>query len=57
MNWMQTYLKQHPNAIAHRIVSDGDIVLAASTEELQKFVLAHVDDKEFFGGAMEMKRK
>jgi len=56
-DWMQTHLKQHPNAIAHRIVSDGNVVLAAGTEELQKFVLAHMDDKEFFGGAMEMKRK
>ena len=56
-DWMQTYLKQHPNAIAHRVVSDGNIVLAASTDELQKFILAHLDDKDFIGGAMEMKRK
>jgi len=56
-DWMQTYLKQHPDAIAHRIVSDGNIVLAASTDELQKFVLAHLGDKDFIGGAMEMKRK
>ena len=56
-DWIQTHLKQHPNAIAHRVVSDGNIVLSANTEELQKFVLAHLDDKEFFGGAMEMKRK
>jgi len=56
-DWMQKFLKKTPDAIAHRVVSDGDIVLAASTDELQKFVLAHLDDKEFFGGAMEMKRK
>jgi hypothetical protein len=56
-DWMQTYLKQHPNAIAHRVVSDGNIVLAASTDELQKFVLAHLGDKDFIGGAMELKRK
>jgi hypothetical protein len=56
-DWMQTHVKQHPNAVAHRVVSDGNIVLAASTDELQKFVLAHIDDKEFFGGAMEMKRQ
>ena len=56
-DWMQTYLKQHPNAIAHRVVSDSNIVLAANTDELQKFVLAHFDDKEFFADAMEMKRK
>ena len=54
---MKTYLKQHPNALAHRVVSDGNIVLAASTDELQKFVLAHLDDKDFIADAMEMKRK
>jgi hypothetical protein len=56
-DWMQKHLKQHPEAVAHRVVSGGNIVLAASTGELQKFVLAHLEDKEFFGGAMEMKRK
>lgn len=56
-DWMQTYLEQQPNAIAHRLVSDGNVVLSANTEELQKFVLAHIDEKEFFGGAMEMKRQ
>jgi hypothetical protein len=56
-DWMKTFLKQHPKAIAHRVVSDGSIVLAASTEELQKFVLAHLDDQDFIGGPMEMKRK
>lgn len=56
-DWIKTFLKQHPDALAHRVVSDGGIVLAANTEELQKFVLAHTDDKDFFGGAMAMKRK
>ena len=56
-DWMQKYLKKNPDAIAHRIVSDGDVVLAASTGELQQFILAHQGDQEFFGGAMEMKRK
>ena len=54
---LRTILKEHPNAIAHRVVSEDDIVLAASTGELQKFVLQHIGDKEFFGGAMELKRK
>ena len=56
-DWVQKHLKQHFEALAHRVVSDGNIVLAASTGELQKFVLAHLEDREFFGGAMEMKRK
>jgi hypothetical protein len=56
-DWMQKHLKQHPDALAHRVVSDGNIILAANTSELQKFVLAHVEENAFFGGAMEMKRK
>jgi hypothetical protein len=56
-DWMKKYIKQNPNALAHRIVSDGNIVLAASTDELQRFVLAHLDDKDFIADAMEMKRR
>jgi len=54
--WMKEFLEQHPDAIAHRVVSGGNIVLAASTSELQKFVLEHVNDREFFGGPMELRR-
>jgi hypothetical protein len=56
-DWMKQFLKQHSDAIAHRVVLDGNIILTASTSELQKFVLEHVDEQEFFGGAMEMRRK
>jgi len=55
--WLKEFLKQNPGAIAHRAVSDGSIVLAAGTDELQKFVLAHLGDKDFIGGPMEMKRR
>jgi hypothetical protein len=56
-DWMKKFLKQHPDAIAHRVVLDDNIVLTASTAELQKFVLEHADQEDFFGGAMEMRRK
>ena len=56
-DWMQKFLKKSPDAITHRVVSDGNIVLAASTGELQEFILAHLSDKDCFGGTMEMKRK
>jgi hypothetical protein len=56
-DWIKTFLKEHPDALAHRVVADGSIVLAAGTDELQKFVLAHLEDKDFMGGPMEMKRK
>ena len=56
-DWMKEFLKKHPEAIAHRVVYDGNIVLTASTSDLQKFVLDHLNDKEFFGGSMELRRK
>jgi hypothetical protein len=55
-DWMETYLRQHPNAIAHRVLLDSNIVLTASTPDLQKFVLEHVNKDDFFGGPMELKR-
>lgn len=56
-DWMQKFLKKDPSAIAHQVVGDGSIVLTAGTAELQRFLLAHRNDAEFFGGPMEMKRK
>ena len=56
-DWMQNYVRQNPAGINHRIVGDGNIVLTASTIELQKFILVHLHDRDFFGGPMEMKRK
>lgn len=55
--WIKTHLKQHPEALAHRVVSDGSIVLAAGTGELQKFLLTHLADKDFIGGSMNLNRK
>ena len=56
-DWMQKFLQRHPGALAHRLVSDDQVVLAAPTPELQKFILEHIDEDGFFGDAMEMKRK
>ena len=36
-------LENDPNLIKHEVVDDDRIVLTASTEELQKFVIEHVD--------------
>jgi hypothetical protein len=55
-DWMQEHLKQHPDALPHRKLNDGNIVLAAGTDDLQKFLLAHLNDKDFLGGAMELKK-
>ena len=51
--WIQSYLKEHPDSIKHRALTEG-IVLTADTGELQKFLLAHMADKKFFGKETEM---
>lgn len=54
--WMKQFVTEHPDAIAHRIVFSGDVVLTASTRDLQKFILKHADDQDFFGGIIELTR-
>jgi hypothetical protein len=40
---VENMLKDDPNVIKHEVVDDDRIVLTASTEELQNFVIEHVD--------------
>ncbi|HTJ00916.1 MAG TPA: hypothetical protein VL527_18685 [Dongiaceae bacterium] len=47
-DWLEKYLKAHPEALGHRLVDNG-LVLTAGTPELQKFVLAHLGPDELFG--------
>jgi hypothetical protein len=44
---MEKFLKEQPNALKHELAEDR-IVLTASTDELQKFVLKYADDKRIF---------
>jgi hypothetical protein len=44
---MEKLLKEEPNAIKHELVEDG-IILTASTEQLQQFVLKYADDERVF---------
>ena len=55
--WLDELLARHPRAIDHRRHSDGGIVLTASTRELQRFVLKHVDDSEAFDESWKMARR
>jgi hypothetical protein len=41
--WFENYLRLHPRALAHYLVPDHGLVLTASTQELQKFLLRHSD--------------
>jgi len=46
-SWLETLLKKNPSALRHEIV-DGDMVLTASTTELQSFVNRYVSTKGAF---------
>lgn len=54
---LKKLLKKNPGLISHRLLDEGNVVLTGSTAELQKFILDHLAEAEFFGGAMEMKRQ
>jgi len=61
-NWLKNYLKEHPDAIAHEVITDEKdahtaIVLTASTEQLQKFVLANLHTTGAFNPPTVWKRK
>jgi hypothetical protein len=53
---MEKFLKEQPNALKHELVEDK-IVLTASTDELQKFVLKYADDKRIFPAEAVLTRK
>jgi hypothetical protein len=44
-DWLRAHLKRHPNALRHLVLkpadTNSDIVLTASTRELQAFVMKH----------------
>ena len=55
-DWLETFLKQNPKALAHH--REGDrIVLTADTRDLQKFVLKHLGTNELFGKSGQMIRR
>ena len=52
-DWLQTFLQKNPKALAHHVEDklgqpDSSIVLTAKTQDLQRFVLAHMADGELF---------
>lgn len=55
-DWLEKLLKQEPQAIRHRESDDEGLVLTASTQELQAFVLKHVNTEGAWGDDLsEMK--
>lgn len=55
-DWLKEHVEKKPKAIATRKHGDG-LVLTASTEELQAFVLKHSGENELFGGPMRLVRQ
>lgn len=49
--WLQKLFEQNRIRIRHEVVEDGNIVLTAPTEELQKFVAKYADDKNAYTGS------
>ena len=60
LKWLREFLGKNPRAIRHEKIGDGDdaqIVLTASTAELQKFVLTHLKTEGAFGEPINLKRQ
>ena len=53
---LEKLLKEKPKAVKHEIIEDG-LILTASTEELQKFVLKYADDDKVFPEEIILIRK
>jgi hypothetical protein len=51
-DWTKNFLAANPAALAHELIGEGgndkELVLTASTADLQAFVLAHMNDDGFF---------
>jgi hypothetical protein len=53
--WIKERMKEDPKALAH-VTTDDRLVLIASTEEIQAFVIKHIADKGAFDQPSEMQR-
>jgi hypothetical protein len=56
MDWLKKFIEKNPKAIRHEKIKDN-ILLTASTLELQKFLLAHVKTEGAFGSASNLTRQ
>lgn len=64
-NWMKTRLQLHPKEIANVFtpnpehpddVEQGEFVLTASTDDVQKYITAHMNDEGFWEEPGELKK-
>ena len=55
LDWLERYIATNPDAIRHEKIDD-EIILTASTKELQSFWLKHLDTEGAFGDPSDMRR-
>ena len=55
-DWLKAFLDKNPAAVRHEKIS-GEILLTASTKELQKFLLTHLTTPGAFSKPIGIKRK
>jgi hypothetical protein len=56
-SWVRRQIEEGKLEIDHEKLQSGDIVLTASTHDLQQLVLEHVDDKDAFIEAITARRE
>jgi hypothetical protein len=49
-------LKNDPNLLKYELIDDNRVVITAPTQQLQKFMKEHANDKGLFDGLTELKR-
>ncbi len=56
VDWLGELFKQRKIRIKHEVSQDGNIILTASTEELQEFVRKYADDEKAYIDPLVLKR-
>ena len=56
-SWLEEGIEKKQIDVEHVKSSDGTILLTASTENLQKFVLQHANNESAFQDALILKKK
>ena len=56
LKWLEEYLEQNPKALQHEQVEEG-LVLTASTQDLQSFLIEHLGTEGAFDDPTDMRRR
>jgi hypothetical protein len=59
LEWLSRLLEEEPKALQHTFVSEGQdqrLVVTAETQELQQFVLRHLEVEKAWGEGVELRR-